>query len=140
MRYCTVELYRERKLSYSAIAFTAEVDGEVVGRLHSGETIQFSVPAGAHELCVYSPFGCIGRQIFTVPDNQEYDCLSILTSPFTRYVTFAHGITIDNAEGCGSSRTLGNVLLWVILLIIVIPLLLYLTGILRPAIVFFPLS
>nr|DAG01712.1 MAG TPA: Protein of unknown function (DUF2846) [Siphoviridae sp. ctSMg55] len=134
---CTVELYRERRFAYSGIAFTAELDGVAVGRLRSGDSIRFCAEAGEHELCIYSFFGCIGRVAFTVAPEQQNEYITALTSSWSHKVTFAHGVMQQRDRyrpDAGASAAL-----WVLILLILIPLLLYLSGVIHPSIVFFPL-
>lgn len=134
---CTVELCRERRFAYSGITFTAELDGVAVGRLRSGDSIRFCAEEGEHELCIYSFFGCIGRVTFTVAPEQQNEYITALASSWSHKVTFARGVMQRRDRyrpDAGASAAL-----WVLVLLILIPLLLCFSGVIRPSIVFFPL-
>ena len=137
MNFCTVELSREKKHSYSAISFSVELDGETVCCLRSGENARFFAAPGEHELRIYSIWGCIGHLTFSIQEGQQYEYITSLTSFFSHRVTFAHGCQIRQQAG---GSTAASALVWVIALVILVPLLLYLAGIIRPFVFFFPLS
>lgn len=136
MNFCTVELFRERKHSYSAISFNVELDGETVCRLRNGESARFLAAPGMHELRIYSIWGCIGSLTFTIQAGQQCEYITILIPFFSRRVTFAHGCFLNQQPQRDSAA---SALFWLIAILILVPLLLYLTGIIRPFVFFFPL-
>lgn len=136
MDFCTVELFRERKHSYSAISFTVELDGETVCRLRNGESARFLASPGEHELRIYTIWGRIGELTFTIQNGQTNEYVTILVSSFSRHVTFAHGCFTNQQPERSSAA---SALFCLIAIIILVPVLLYLTGIIRPFVFLFPL-